>query len=254
MRTRTLLASAFAIAAGLAFAAIPARAQDTGAAGGAATRSPSTSPNDVPPATNRGIIGNEIPGRGVVPGGGVIPGPGTALPTTGPGIMAGRPGAGFVVPPNATFDQLFAAAATSADNAELAMACLALQRGSSDEVKLFAQRVLADHTKASAELINLATTKAMGVPMSLELRDRAEEAILRGLTGEEFDKAFVHQQLAAHMGAVALFKAEAQRGQDPQLRAFAARMLPTLEDHRNQAKRIHDEMDSRPARPATPRR
>lgn len=252
MRTRTTLA--FLMAAGLA--ASTAMAQDTQAisGGSAAQRSPSTTPDDTPPVTNRGVVGNEIPGARGVPRTttGIIAPGGVAAPG---GAMQGRPGAGgFFVPANATFDQLFAAAASSAGLSEVAMARIAAQRASSDEVKLFAQRMITDHSKANNELINLATTKGMGVPMSLEVRDRADEAILSGKSGEDFDKAYIHQQLAAHMCAVALFEAEAERGQDPQLRAWAARMVPTLKDHKMQVKRMHDEMEARSKKASTSQR
>lgn len=245
------------LAAGLA--ASTAAAQDTGALSGgdAATRSPSNSPIDSPPATNRGVVGNERPGAAGVPGG-VVPGRPSAagaLPRTpglldvpggGPAMgMAGRPG--FSLSPNAPFDQIFAAAATSGGLSEVAMARIALQRASSDEVKLFAQRMIADHGRANNELINVATSKAMPLPMSLEIRDRADEAILSGKSGEDFDRAYIHQQLAAHIGAVALFEAEAERGADPQLKAWAAKMLPALKEHKDMVKRMHDERAPRTA-------
>ncbi len=244
MRMRTTMAAL--MAAGLA--ASTATAQDTAATSGgaAATRSPSTSPIDSPPATNRGVIGNERPGApgvprtGLGPGGVLAPG---GLGAPGVGMMIRPGGGGFVLPPAASFDQLFAAAATSGGLSEVSMARIALQRGSSDEVKLFAQRMINDHSKANNELINLATSKAMPLPMSLEIRDRADEAILSGKTGDEFDKAYIHQQLAAHMGAVALFEAEAARGRDPQLQAWAAKMLPTLKDHKHQVQRMHDDLE-----------
>ncbi len=88
MTTRTTFA--LLMAAGLA--ASPATAQDTGAltGGNAATRSPATSDVDAPPATNRGVIGNEIPGRGVVPPG--ISQPGELRAGMRPAMVA--PGAG----------------------------------------------------------------------------------------------------------------------------------------------------------------
>ena len=250
-------------AAGLA--ASTARAQDTGArlsGGDAATRSPSTTPIDAPPATNRGVVGNERPGGTASPAAsspglreawrhrclgwsGALGAPGGLGRMNSTGGMIGRPGGGFMLSPNATFDQIFAAAATTGGLSEVAMARIAMQRGSSDEVRLFAQRMIADHSRANNELVNLATSRAMPLPMSLEVRDRADEAILMGKSGEDFDKAYIHQQLAAHMCAVALFEAESMRGQDPQLRAWAARMLPTLQDHKRQAKRMHEDYEAR---------
>ncbi len=130
------------------------------------------------------------------------------------------------------------------------MARIAVGRGSSDEVKLFAQSMIADHSRANNELIALATSRALAVPMALEIQDRAAEAVLLGKTGDDFDKAYAHQQLAAHINAVALFEAEAQRGRDPQMRAWAAKMLPTLRDHKTRVKRMHDDLEAR-TRPAS---
>ncbi len=246
MTTRTTFA--LLVAAGLA--AAPATAQDTGAVGGGegATRSPATSPADVPPVTNRGVIGNEVPGRGVVPPG--ISQPGEIRP--GMRAMVG-PARGTFLAPDAGLDQIFAAGAAASNLSEIAMARIAVARGSCDEVKLFAHSMIADHSKANNELIALATSRALAVPMALEIHDRADEAVLLGKTGDDFDKAYAHQQLAAHMGAVALFEAEAERGRDPQLRAWAARMLPTLKDHKMRVKRMHDDLEAK-SKPASPSR
>jgi putative membrane protein len=243
MTTRTTFA--LLMAAGLA--ASPATAQDVGAIGGgeAATRSPATSPIDAPPATNRGVIGNEVPGRGITPRG--ISQPGEMRP--GMRAMVAPPRGAFLAP-DAGLDQIFAAAAAASNLSEVAMARIAVARGSNDEVKLFAQSMINDHSKANNELIALATPRALAVPMALEIQDRAAEAVLLGKTGDDFDKAYAHQQLAAHICAVALFEAEAERGRDPQLKAWAAKMLPALKDHKTRVKRMHDDLEAK-SRPAS---
>lgn len=241
MRTRTTLA--FLMAAGLA--ASTATAQDTEAISGgiSAQRSPSTTPTDTPPVTNRGVVGNEIPGaRGVprttVPGalspGGVAPG----------GAMQARPG-GYFVPANATFDQLFAAAASSAGLSEVAMARIAAQRAGSDEVRLFAQRMIGDHTKANQELMALAGQKGIALPNTLPVSAQAELDSLGGLSGEDFDKCYIHNQLAGHIQAVGLFEAESERGQDTAMKSWAAKTLPTLKEHKMMVKRMHEACEAK---------
>ena len=115
--TRTTIA--LLMAAGLA--ASPATAQDTigVGAGDAATRSPATTPGDTPPVTNRGVVGNEVPGRGILPGGS---GPGT-------GAMMKRPARGFPsrCRPTPASTRIFAAAAASSNLSEVAMARVALR-------------------------------------------------------------------------------------------------------------------------------
>ena len=40
------------------------------------------------------------------------------------------------------------------------------------------------------------------------------------------------------------------QSQDPQLRAWAAKMLPTLKDHKMRVKRMHDDLEAK-GRPAS---
>lgn len=49
-----------------------------------------------------------------------------------------------------------------------------------------------------------------------------------------FDREFLDEQTAEHRVAIALFAFEAERGQDPDLRSFAARYLPVLQRHLDQ--------------------
>jgi len=42
-----------------------------------------------------------------------------------------------------------------------------------------------------------------------------------------------------HEEAVSLFDEEAKTGKDPELKAFAAKTLPTLKDHLKMAKALH---------------
>jgi putative membrane protein len=61
---------------------------------------------------------------------------------------------------------------------------------------------------------------------------------LAGLSGEEFDRCYAKAQLMAHMDAVAMFEAEAERGLDPDVKALAARALPQIKSHLKMIKPI----------------
>jgi putative membrane protein len=142
-------------------------------------------------------------------------------------------------------DGLFAAAAAGAGLCEVASARLASERGGCDEVKKFAAQMIGDHTKANQELMTLAAEKRMALPNTVPINGQAEEVALGGLSGEHFDKCYIKQQLAAHIQAVGLFEAEAERGQDPQLKAWAAKTLPTLKHHLHEVKAMHEQMEAR---------
>jgi putative membrane protein len=48
------------------------------------------------------------------------------------------------------------------------------------------------------------------------------------LSGPQFDRAFMQDQIKNHQEAIQLFQAEAQTGQDPRLRKYASDTLPML--------------------------
>ena len=54
---------------------------------------------------------------------------------------------------------------------------------------------------------------------------------LAGLSGEKFDRCYAKAQLVIHMDSVAMFEAEAERGQDPEVKALAAKALPHIKHH-----------------------
>src|SRR5918998_1098059 len=56
-------------------------------------------------------------------------------------------------------------------------------------------------------------------------------AALAGLSGEKFDRCYAKAQLIIHMDSVAMFEAEAERGQDPAVKALAAKSLPHIKHH-----------------------
>jgi len=146
---------------------------------------------------------------------------------------------------SATADALFGAAAAAGGMAEIATSRIALERAGSDEVRMFAQQMINDHTKVNRELMNLAAQKSLAVPTALDIKDQAESAVLVALSGEEFDAAYIKGQYAGHICAVNQFEAEAKFGRDADLRAFAAKNLPALKEHKMHAKRMYDAVETK---------
>jgi len=139
-------------------------------------------------------------------------------------------------------DRVFAAAAAVAGLAEVGTGRLALERATNQDIRKFAQRMIDDHSKANQELTSLATSKGITLPRGLDVKDQAASEALACEQGEKFDRCYAKMQLTAHMDAVALFKAEAEHGQDPEIKAWASRTLPTLREHLKMI-RQHARMD-----------
>jgi len=135
-------------------------------------------------------------------------------------------------------DQPFATKAATAGMEEVRLGQLAQQRGSSEAVKEFGKRMEVDHTKAGDQLRSIAQKDNMSLPGDLTHADQSTVDRLSKLSGDAFDKAFAHQMLEDHEGAVALFRREASSGQNPDMKRFAADTLPTLEDHLSHAREL----------------
>jgi hypothetical protein len=66
----------------------------------------------------------------------------------------------------------------------------------------------------------------------------AEYQILASKSGEGFDRAYIRQQVAAHICAVALYEAESEMGRDEHIRALASDTLPKLRQHLQMARQL----------------
>lgn len=108
---------------------------------------------------------------------------------------------------------------------------LALQRATNPDVKAFAQRMVTDHSKANNELAQLATTK--GLALAGELAGAPKDALdhMMTLNGVEFDKAYMTHMVDDHKKAVADFETASTSATDSDLKTWAGKTLPTLQEH-----------------------
>jgi putative membrane protein len=128
-------------------------------------------------------------------------------------------------------DQAFVKEAAIGGIAEVELGQLASTKATNDKVKAFAQRMVTDHGKANDELKTLASSKNITVPATVDAKHKATHDRLDKLSGTAFDRAYVSDMLADHRKDVAAFKREAASAKDNDVKQFAAKTLPTLEDH-----------------------
>ena len=126
--------------------------------------------------------------------------------------------------------------------AEVMLANLALQKSSSDEIKEMAQKIVDDHTMANNELKDLAATKSVTLPTDVNVKQKETYDKLNGMSGEMFNQEFVKVMVKDHEKAVKLFQKESTSGKDTDLRAFAAKNLPTLQSHLEMAQSMNTKM------------
>ena len=135
----------------------------------------------------------------------------------------------------AAADRAFAREAAVGGMAEVDLGNLAKEKASSQDVKNFADRRVTDHSKANDELKQWASQHNVTLPAELDARHKATHARLEKLSGDAFDKAYMRDMLTDHRQDVAKFKTESKSARNTDLKDWAGKTLPTLEDHLKQA-------------------
>jgi len=121
---------------------------------------------------------------------------------------------------------------------EVELGRLAAQNGMSEAVKQFGQRMVDDHSKANQELMTLARSKGMTLPTALDEKHQKDVTKLSAMSGAEFDRAYSKMMLSDHNKDVKEFEKQSTKGGDADLKAFASKTLPTLQEHLQMARAL----------------
>ena len=135
-------------------------------------------------------------------------------------------------------DVTFVTDAAESGMMEVKLGELAASNASTAEVKKFAATMVADHTKANAELKALAAKKNITLPadLSKEAQDKCDD--LAKKKGYDFDKDYMDMMVSDHKDAVDDFEKEADKGKDPEIKAWANEKLTELRHHREMAEEM----------------
>ena len=100
--------------------------------------------------------------------------------------------------------------------------------------------MVADHTKIFTELNGLISSAKvkLKVPIALDSSYQSKLDKLKAETGKDFSSDF-SMQVTAHKDAVSLFERYAKGGDNPELKPWAAKTLPTLKHHLETAQNLN---------------
>jgi putative membrane protein len=128
--------------------------------------------------------------------------------------------------------------------AEVEMGEIGAKKASNSQVKAFAKRIVADHTKANEELLTAIKGKGVQVPSSRTSMHKATvEKFQQQDSGKNFDRDYMEQMVEDHKADVELFETAADNEQlDLDLRSYAKRTLPTLREHLKEAQTIQSKL------------
>ncbi|KUM26408.1 DUF305 domain-containing protein [Mesorhizobium loti] len=179
----------------------------------------------------------------------------TLLPLAAIALLAGAPAAlaqsddaspdavGPMVTEDKVDTQTFVATVPNTNAFEIQSSKLAQQKSSSDDVKAFAGQMIKDHAKAGEDFkaaMSQGQTTASIKPSDPALQPKEQQLLdeLKSASGKDFDQKYIKMQTDAHKDAVALFSTYAKSGDDPAMKEFAKKVLPTLKMHEKHAKEL----------------
>jgi putative membrane protein len=108
---------------------------------------------------------------------------------------------------------------------------LAQQKAQNQETKDFAQRLVERHQQAVDKLKKLADQKNVQVSDELSAPRQRMLDELSSLSGADFDKKFMNQQLRSHKRALAMYKEASEKNTDTEVKQYAQQTIDTLRQH-----------------------
>lgn len=133
-------------------------------------------------------------------------------------------------------DAAFVKKAAAGGMMEVALAKLGQEKAEHADVKAFAATLEKDHTAANADLKEIAAGKK--IVLAESAAHGPVHAKLEKLSGAAFDRAFVAAMLDDHVKDVKAFEKAAGSAADADIKAFAAKTLPTLKAHLKQVQEL----------------
>lgn len=135
--------------------------------------------------------------------------------------------------------QDFVTEAANSDMLEIAAAKLAQERGNADEKK-FAQQMITDHTNTTQELTAMVKNGEVkaNLPTALDSSSQSKLDKLRDAKPSDFSSTYDPMQVSAHKDAVSLFERYSKSGDNPKLKDWAGKTLPTLRHHLEMAEAL----------------
>jgi putative membrane protein len=128
-------------------------------------------------------------------------------------------------------DKMFLHTAAEGGLAEVQLGQLAAQKGGSDEVKQFGQKMADEHTALNNDMKPIADTMGVRVPNKMNKKDQAEYDKLSALSGDDFDKEYLAYMVKDHHQDLREFRMEDSMVQDAALKTAVDKGLQVIRQH-----------------------
>jgi putative membrane protein len=142
-------------------------------------------------------------------------------------------------------DAMFVMKASEGNMAEIALSKLALKQAQNDKVREFSQHMIDDHMKANEQLKEIAKKHELKTAQELSKQHNDLHQKLANVKGRAFDGEFMSAQVKAHREATNMYESHIKNSRLPAIRAYAQKVLPTIEMHLKKAQELAAKVDGK---------
>ncbi|HXC36947.1 MAG TPA: DUF4142 domain-containing protein [Candidatus Acidoferrales bacterium] len=138
-------------------------------------------------------------------------------------------------------DDKFVQDAVAGGKTEVQLGQMAGQKATSPAVRDFGTQMARDHSGLNVQLERILTEQGISEPGGKE-KSTWSTGSLQGVSGPDFDRAYMQDMVNDHKNDIGEFKKEAAEGRDPAIRSWAAQSLPVLEQHLQKAEQTQSSL------------
>jgi putative membrane protein len=158
------------------------------------------------------------------------------------GFAGDSAGAGVVKKIEPLSKEAFVAKAVASCIAETKLHEKAAKDAKNEAVRGFAQKMAEDHKKTNDRLMEVARDMKLGVVQGFDKASKETYDRISGLSGEEFDRAYMQHVLKSHSDAVLFYEKQRPADAPEALRKLADDMLPVLRRHHEEAQKLAQQL------------
>jgi putative membrane protein len=133
-------------------------------------------------------------------------------------------------------DKKFIMMAAQSDQNEIALSKLASEKATNPDVKMFAEKMVTEHTEMSATMKPYAVSWGLtSAPTGPDADHQKELDKLNGLSGKDFDKEYMSAMVSDHAKALSAFTKEAKDSKDVAFKEVVVKGKTRVAAHKNMA-------------------
>lgn len=136
----------------------------------------------------------------------------------------------------------FLAMVAQDNRAEIISGLMAEQKATNPAVRAYARLLVDDHAAVESDLAQLAQAQSLKLPAGMNEQGRQTMEQLRGLSGAEFDRQFIQNEIKTNSDGMPQFQNAANSETNPGIATYAKLAMAVQQQHLDLAKAVQAQL------------